>query len=132
MIKIQEKPPFETLFEWIGGEAHVKALIERFYDLMELEPKYAALRNSGSMELHTQAMAPFEVISRASVAQINITALLVNGRETSALHSCVMEELAAVLPRARRVEIENAGHGAPSENPVSFNRSMHEFLLHPE
>ena len=48
MIKIQEKPPFETLHEWIGGEAHVKA------------------------------------------------------------------------------------HGAPSENPVSFNRSMHEFLLHPE
>ena len=44
MIQIQEKPPFETLFEWIGGEAHVKALIERFYDLMELEPKYAALR----------------------------------------------------------------------------------------
>ena len=44
MIKIQEKPPFETLFEWIGGEAHVKALIERFYDLMELEPQYAALR----------------------------------------------------------------------------------------
>ena len=44
MVTIQEKPPFETLFEWIGGEAHVKALIERFYDLMELEPRYAALR----------------------------------------------------------------------------------------
>jgi hemoglobin len=44
VIKIQEKPPFETLFEWIGGEARVKALIERFYDLMELEPEYAALR----------------------------------------------------------------------------------------
>ena len=43
-MKIQEKPPFETLFEWIGGEARVKALIERFYDLMELEPQYAALR----------------------------------------------------------------------------------------
>ena len=31
-------------FEWIGGEARVKALVERFYDLMDLEPAYAALR----------------------------------------------------------------------------------------
>ena len=33
-----------TPFEWIGGEAQVKALVERFYDLMDLEPQYAALR----------------------------------------------------------------------------------------
>lgn len=33
-----------TPFEWIGGEAQVKALVERFYDLMDLEPAYAALR----------------------------------------------------------------------------------------
>ena len=28
----------------MGGEARVKALVARFYDLMELEPQYAALR----------------------------------------------------------------------------------------
>jgi hemoglobin len=39
-----EAPPFETPFAWIGGEARVKALVERFYDLMDLEPAYAALR----------------------------------------------------------------------------------------
>jgi len=44
MMKIEDKPLHDTPFEWIGGEAHVKALIERFYDLMELEPQYAALR----------------------------------------------------------------------------------------
>lgn len=33
-MKIEEKPKFATPFEWIGGEAHVKALIERFYDLI--------------------------------------------------------------------------------------------------
>jgi len=33
-----------SAFEWIGGEARVKALVERFYDLMDLEPAYAALR----------------------------------------------------------------------------------------
>ena len=41
---LAETPPFETPFAWIGGEAHVKALVERFYDLMELEPGYAVLR----------------------------------------------------------------------------------------
>ncbi|MGH6625887.1 MAG: group II truncated hemoglobin [Burkholderiaceae bacterium] len=43
-MKIQENPPFATPFEWIGGEARVRALTERFYDLMELEPGYADLR----------------------------------------------------------------------------------------
>jgi hemoglobin len=33
-----------TPFEMIGGEAKVHALAERFYDLMDLEPAYAALR----------------------------------------------------------------------------------------
>lgn len=36
--------PFDTPFAWIGGEARVKALVERFYDLMDLEPAYTALR----------------------------------------------------------------------------------------
>ena len=33
-----------TPFDLIGGEARVLALAERFYDLMDLEPAYAALR----------------------------------------------------------------------------------------
>ncbi len=33
-----------TPFEWIGGEAQVRALVDRFYDLMDLEPGYAELR----------------------------------------------------------------------------------------
>ena len=40
----EETPPFDTPLAWIGGEERVKALVERFYDLMELEPGYAALR----------------------------------------------------------------------------------------
>ena len=43
-MKIQEKPKFDTPYEWIGGDTGVKALVERFYDLMDLEPAYAALR----------------------------------------------------------------------------------------
>lgn len=43
-MSIEEKAPFETPFEWIGGEAPVRTLVDRFYDLMDLEPGYQALR----------------------------------------------------------------------------------------
>lgn len=43
-MNIEEKPAFDTPFEWIGGEARVQALVDRFYDLMDLEPGYAELR----------------------------------------------------------------------------------------
>jgi hemoglobin len=33
-----------TAFEWVGGEAQVRALVDRFYDLMDLEPAYRELR----------------------------------------------------------------------------------------
>jgi hemoglobin len=33
-----------TPFEWIGGEPKVQALVDRFYDLMDIEPGYAELR----------------------------------------------------------------------------------------
>ncbi len=38
-----EEPP-SNLIALLGGEAVLQALVERFYDLMELEPGYAALR----------------------------------------------------------------------------------------
>ena len=43
-MKTQEKPLFDTSYEWIGGEVAVRRLTERFYDLMDLEPGYTALR----------------------------------------------------------------------------------------
>lgn len=49
-MQIQEPPPKNadgqpmTPFEWIGGEAAVQTLVDRFYDLMELEPAYRELR----------------------------------------------------------------------------------------
>jgi hemoglobin len=39
-------PPFETLFAWIGGEERIQALVDRFYDLMDLEPAFTELRNA--------------------------------------------------------------------------------------
>lgn len=36
--------PSATPFEQLGGEAGVRALVDRFYDLMDLEPAYAGIR----------------------------------------------------------------------------------------
>ena len=57
LMQIQEKPPgtapFDTPFAWMGGEANIKALVERFYDLMDLEPGYTALRAAHGSTLET-------------------------------------------------------------------------------
>lgn len=51
-MQIQEPPPKNdagqpaTPFEWIGGEPVVRQLVDRFYDLMDLEPAFAELRAS--------------------------------------------------------------------------------------
>lgn len=52
-MTIQEKPPFETPYEWIGGEEKVRELVERFYDLMDLEPAYRDLRAAHGTTLET-------------------------------------------------------------------------------
>jgi hemoglobin len=33
-----------TAYDWVGGDGAVRALVDRFYDLMDLEPAYAELR----------------------------------------------------------------------------------------
>lgn len=45
MSDIEESMPYATIYEWIGGEDKVKALADKFYDLMDLEPAYAHLRS---------------------------------------------------------------------------------------
>ena len=50
-MNIDEKHPFDTPFDWIGGEAAVRALSDRFYDLMDMEPGYKALRDAHGSSL---------------------------------------------------------------------------------
>jgi hemoglobin len=41
---VNPDPHAVTAFTWIGGESAIRSLVDRFYDLMDLEPDYAALR----------------------------------------------------------------------------------------
>jgi hemoglobin len=49
-MQIQE-PNARSAFDWIGGDAAVRALVDRFYDLMDLEVSYRALRAVHGPEL---------------------------------------------------------------------------------
>ena len=40
----QNEPPQQTLYALIGGNEPLRPLVDRFYDLMDLEPDFAALR----------------------------------------------------------------------------------------
>jgi hemoglobin len=42
-MQIQE-PGARSVFDLIGGETVIRNVVERFYDLMDLEPRYAELR----------------------------------------------------------------------------------------
>jgi hemoglobin len=45
-MNVEKNDPlqFETAYDWLGGETRVRELATRFYDLMDFEPKFAALR----------------------------------------------------------------------------------------
>lgn len=39
-----EAPRAATAYEWVGGDAAVRALVDRFYDLMDLDADFPELR----------------------------------------------------------------------------------------
>jgi truncated hemoglobin YjbI len=46
------QPDPQTAYEWLGGDARVRALVDRFYDLMDLEPGYTELRQAHGPSLN--------------------------------------------------------------------------------
>ena len=50
-MEMEQQPIAANPFAAIGGEDSVRSLVERFYDLMDLEPAYAALRAAHGLDL---------------------------------------------------------------------------------
>lgn len=44
MTPAEDQEDAPLLYDIIGGEARLRELVDRFYDLMDLEPQFAALR----------------------------------------------------------------------------------------
>lgn len=51
MTESNQLPQYTTAFEWVGGQEQVQKLVDRFYDLMDLEPAYTVLRASHGTDL---------------------------------------------------------------------------------
>jgi hemoglobin len=44
MSSVQNEPQAGSAFELLGGETQVRQLVDRFYDLMDLEPQFSGIR----------------------------------------------------------------------------------------
>lgn len=55
--------PVPTLFERIGGSEGVRQVVERFYDLMEEDPRYAALRAMHDADLFPMRVSLTQFLS---------------------------------------------------------------------
>jgi 2-succinyl-6-hydroxy-2,4-cyclohexadiene-1-carboxylate synthase len=63
----------------------------------------------------------------AQLARLDLPVCLAVGSEDAKFHGIALD-LAARLPRARVVQIPEAGHAAHLENPVSFHRTALDFF----
>lgn len=88
----------------------------------------AAMRNASAMHQLTRMRDPFPAFERSAVSELAMPALLLQGAHTSALHMQVMIELSQRMGTATCIEIPNAGHGSPNENPDAFNTAVAHFL----
>lgn len=62
------------------------------------------------------------------IMDIKLPALVVRGSVDASSQREAMQAMAKLLPRARYVEIENAGHVAPLEKPDAFSALLGEFI----
>lgn len=61
--KPQDPPQGNTMYEWIGGEPALRALVDRFYDLMDSDPEVATIRAMHKADLSPMRQSLFEWLS---------------------------------------------------------------------
>ena len=101
------------------------------WDTMPSTRREMASRNVSAMKLLVGAAEPVPDLPREAVASLTMPVLLVQGASASALHRRGLDELARVLPHARRTVIESAGHASAAENPEAFNAAVLGFVRGP-
>jgi 3-oxoadipate enol-lactonase len=64
----------------------------------------------------------------AMLSQIGVPSLVVCGQQDSVSPPAHMRAMAAAMPEARFVEIPDAGHMSPMENPAAVDAAIRDFL----
>jgi pimeloyl-ACP methyl ester carboxylesterase len=100
-----------------------------YFDSLSPLRRSVVLRNAGAMKHLTQRGVAFPELDRSDVMALTAPAFLIEGEHTSALHRCVMQELALAWPDAPRAVVPDAGHASSAENPAGFNAAALAFLL---
>ncbi len=62
------------------------------------------------------------------LGQIDVPTLVICGQDDQVTPSAEMQQMAAAIPHAQFVQIPNAGHLAPLENPDAVNGAISRFL----
>ena len=66
---------------------------------------------------------------RGDLSGIGVPALVVGGAEDAISPPAEMREIAAALPNAKFIEVPNAGHMSPMENPAAVTESLGRFVF---
>ncbi|MDF1817605.1 MAG: group II truncated hemoglobin [Immundisolibacteraceae bacterium] len=53
----------DSMYEWLGGESTIKALVDRFYDIMDRDESMKVLRDMHKQDLAPMRLSLFEFLS---------------------------------------------------------------------
>ena len=125
--------PAAAAFKAEHDEGGMRILVDGFggagkFDRLPAEARAVAMQNSRFFKAATSSADPFPDVPKENVRRLDMPVLIVTGENTVRLHKFVNEELARLLPKAKRVTIPEAGHGSARENPRAFNEAVARFL----
>jgi pimeloyl-ACP methyl ester carboxylesterase len=125
--------PAGAAFKAGDDQGAMRILVDGFggsgrFDALSAETRAAAMQNARFFKAATSSHDPFPDIPKDGVSRLKMPVLIVTGETTISLHKFVNDELARLLPTARRVTIPRAGHGSARENPLAFNEAVAAFL----
>lgn len=86
------------------------------------------MRNSRAMEALAISRDPFPNLPKDKARKLQVPVLVISGEKTITIHKRVNDELARLLPRAKKVVIPAAGHVSHRENPQAFDEAVLNFL----
>jgi len=102
------------------------------FDALSPASRTVAMQNARFFKAATASPDPFPDIPKDGVRRLTMPVLIVTGETTIRLHQFINDELARLIPQARRVTIPHAGHGSARENPLAFNAAVATFLAESE